>query len=444
MSARRQKGGKATGSLGMETAAEARPTVLPGDIDSVERATEPDAELRSAAESALDDHWALRSLRPARRALILAAAEARAAALARGDDRPEAAADEPGAVPPVNRTAERPRPARRRSRAAIAQATADPTTRVSVADVVHMAGAYDLAGRDAVAALQALVSSDEPDTASATGWVALIPHASRPSAPDSTLLQRRALLAAEVRVAASRAFDLHAALPLHTVAGSTVLSDLDAPAVAGPMDRGPGYSDEGVLHRLLQLAALAEIGRRRGAWTRWLDRHAAVLGDRPCVAPILSGRVDRAAHDDCAWELRFRSLVAAAWTQILRRSGPSGLDAAMELLAQLREERLQAEEPWLARVEREQGELALVQARFALFALGHLADAAVDTLLYLRHGEGHATPLAVDRAVEVRLHLAREAATGDLQWEGLLAWLREAARLVIARRSAQLEIPVAW
>jgi hypothetical protein len=144
------------------------------------------------------------------------------------------------------------------------------------------------------------------------------------------------------------------------------------------------------------------------------------------------------------WDLRCRSLVVAVWMEVLRRSGPSGLDDAMALLARLREEREAAEGPWLAAVEQAGGEVAAARANFTLFALGHLADAAVDTLLYLRHGSAHVDRRTLERTLRLRLNLAREAAAGDLQWDGLLAWLGEAARLVIARRTPQLEIAGAW
>lgn len=136
-----------------------------------------------------------------------------------------------------------------------------------------------------------------------------------------------------------------------------------------------------------------------------------------------------------AWDLRFRALVVGAWIQLLRRSGPSGLDDATAMLARLREERLTVEPIWVAAVEEAGDALASVRARFRLFTLAHVADAAVDTLLYLRHGHSHATAPDAERAMQQRLALAREAGAGDVQLDAVLTWLGEAARHVIARGS---------
>ena len=359
-----------------------------------------DAELLRAAEAALDEHWALHSLRRPRRAEILAAAEARHAALT---GRPAPAP----LFPPL--PADRAAPARR-GRFAPAPA------RVADADVVHLAGAYDLAGRDAILRLEA-------------GRRAAAPGDDGAPAGRS---------AAELTLAASRAYALQAVLPLHGPAGA---------ATGSPPDGSRG-EDEGVLHRLLLLAALAEVGQRRADWLRWLDQCAHELAARPALRPVAAPH--DASHDAATpdpalpWELRCRSLVVGVWIEVLRRSGPSGLDDAMALLARLREERESAEPAWLAEVARTGGEAAAVRANFALFALGHLADAAVDTLLYLRHGDAHLERRTLERTLRLRLGLAREAAAGDVQWDGLLAWLGEAARLVVARRTPQLEIEGGW
>ena len=179
-------------------------------------------------------------------------------------------------------------------------------------------------------------------------------------------------------------------------------------------------------------------------WTRWLDRQSPLLDDRPCVAPMLTGRM-----------IGRRSTTArgsSASGRSLPRPGPSSFDARAQRArcrngtagASLREERLQAEEPWLARWSGRRGSWPWCGPASRSSRSATSPTPPSTSCSTCATATGHATPLAVDRAVEVRLHLAREAAAGDLQWEGLLTWLREAARLVIARRSAQLEIPVAW
>ena len=195
-----------------------------------------------------------------------------------------------------------------------------------------------------------------------------------------------------------------------------------------------------MLHRVLHLAALAEVGGCRAEWRRWVERQGAALAARlPSAHDLASDAPDASA---AGWDARLRALVVAAWVELLRRSGPSGLDGAAALLARAREERDAREAGWLSAIEAEAGEVAAARARFALFALAHVGDAAVDTLLYLRHGARHASAEAADRAVRRRLQLAREAGAGDVQLDGVLTWLREAARRVVARGTPQLEIGV--
>ena len=354
-----------------------------------------DPDVVAAADAALGDHWALRSLGPARRARILAAAAARAAPADRDvESAATPRADADGA------------PRDRRRRAALRARPPPSVDPVSDADTLHLAGAYDLAGRDALAALQALRPDDpaasDGAAASADWWT----------------------LEAQATVAAARTFSLLAALPLEPAE-----ADPDAPAYD---------ADAAVLHRLLHLAALAEVGGCRAEWLRWLDRHAAALARR-LPAPASA----RIASDDVAWDVRLRALVVGAWIELLRRSGPSGLDDAAALLAGAREARDAREVAWLREIAVMQGELAAVRARFRLFALAHVGDAAVDTLLYLRHSTRHASAEAANRAVRRRLQLAREAGAGDVPLDGVLTWLREAARRVVARGSPQLEIAVA-
>ena len=316
-----------------------------------------DDRLADDAAAWLDDHWALGSLSRPRRAAILASATARLQ----------------GARPPDD---------------------------VSEAELLHLAGACDLAGRDALTLLAAVRQAGG-------------------DAPAPVLVARRT-------VVARRAFLLHAALATDVLPGRVGATDDD---------------ERGALHRLLQLAALAELADRRGAWQRWLERHTPALSQRPVLAPVFHPAAPAptgAARDD--WELRYRSVVVAAWVLLLRRDGPSGLDDAMELLARLREERASTEAPWLAAIASAHGQAGATRARFALFSLAHLADAAVELLLWLRHGEAYTEAADVSTSVALHLELAGEAAAGDRAWSGALAWLCEAARLVIARRTPQLEL----
>ena len=368
-------------------------------------ATPSDAEQLQSAEAALDEHWALHSLRRPRRAEILAAAESRHATLT-GRPVPVSLAT------PADRVA---LPSRR------GRGAPPLPVRVADADVVHLAGAYDLAGRDAILRLEAR-------------------RRAAPAEGDDAPPQA----AVELTLAASRAYALQAVLPLHGAAGAATGAPPDGPRREGARPEGSRSEDEGVLHRLLLLAALAEVGQRRADWLRWLEQCAPELAARPALRPVAAPHDAASPAPDLPWELRCRSLVVGVWIEVLRRSGPSGLDDAMALLARLREERESAEPAWLAEVERAGGEAAVVRANFALFALGHLADAAVDTLLYLRHGDAHLERGTLERTLRLRLGLAREAAAGDVQWDGLLAWLGEAARLVVARRTPQLEIGGGW
>lgn len=378
-----------------------------------------DPDVVARAHAALDEHWALRSLRRSRREEIVAAAERRRDPAATSGDTVDAARSSAGG-----------RGTRGKHRGAGSARARTPalSPAVSDADILHLAGAYDLAGRDVLELLREL----RRDTAGAGA----LDEVSALDGADTAAAEHWQTLRTQLTIVASRAFILQTALPMDEMAVPTV-GDADRDMAGLVTSRDDLAAAEALLHRLLHLAALAEIGHRRGDWLRWLDARSPTSG-----AWLDLMTVGASSASESAWELRFRSLVVSAWIQLLRRSGPSGLDDAMAMLAQLREERLVAEASWLAAVEREGDDLALVRARFRLFALSHIADAAVDTLLYLRHGPAHATATVADRAVQLRLNLAREAGAGDVQLDGVLTWLGEAARHVIARGSTQLEIAV--
>lgn len=170
------------------------------------------------------------------------------------------------------------------------------------------------------------------------------------------------------------------------------------------------------LLRTLHLSALAVAGRRQSDWLRWLGAH-----------PV-------PARDDAApWDLFLFRQLTELWCDLHQRSGPSELGRAMELLAELREERPARERAMLATVP----EADRTRVRFYLFALYHLVDAATELFLYLSHGR----PIGVEHELARHFVLAREATTGDFRLEVLLVWLQVAALGVASRRTPQLEIP---
>jgi hypothetical protein len=198
-------------------------------------------------------------------------------------------------------------------------------------------------------------------------------------------------LGAQVEWGAGQAFALYAVLPT-------------------PLELMPR------LLRTLHLSALAVSGRRQADWLRWLAAH-----------PI-------PARDDTApWDVFLFRQLTELWCDLHQRSGPSELGRAMELLAELREERPARERALLATVP----EADRTRVRFYLFALYHLVDAATELFLYLSHGR----PVGVEHELARHFVLAREATTGDFRLEVLLVWLQVAAWQVASRRTPQLEIP---
>ena len=74
--------------------------------------------------------------------------------------------------------------------------------------------------------------------------------------------------------------------------------------------------------------------------------------------------------------------------------------------------------------------------RFFLFTLFHLTEAATELLLFRLHGE----PERVDARIYSHFTLARDAAGGDPRLDASFDWLYEAARRIVAQRTAQLEL----
>lgn len=200
--------------------------------------------------------------------------------------------------------------------------------------------------------------------------------------------------AAHIEVGADRAFVLTAALPVE------------------PDERIAS------LYRALLLVGLAEIGHKQTEFRHWLLAHDAMLF--PADA--------RAAR----WDVALLRRVVELWTYVLRGAGPSGLEHAMEIVASIREDRPVREPAFVETVEPgDEG-----RTRFFLFTLFHLTEAATELLLFRLHGE----PERVDVRLYTHFTLARDAAGGDPRLDASFDWLYEAARRVVAQRTAQLEL----
>jgi hypothetical protein len=74
--------------------------------------------------------------------------------------------------------------------------------------------------------------------------------------------------------------------------------------------------------------------------------------------------------------------------------------------------------------------------RFYLFTLFHLTEAATELLLFRLHGE----PERIESRLYAHFTLARDAAGGDARLDASFDWLYEAARRIVAQRTAQLEL----
>lgn len=173
----------------------------------------------------------------------------------------------------------------------------------------------------------------------------------------------------------------------------------------------------GALYHALLLAALAEISGRAAAFDSWLAAH----GERLFTA-VPAER----------WDHTLLRYTVELWAEVLGGTGPSGLARAMELVATIREQRPHRERQFLSTLD----ETEEIRARFFLFALFHLTEAATEVLLYRLHGK----PDDARFRVYVSLSLAREAMIGDARMHPPIEWLNEAAGRVIERRTPQLEL----
>src|SRR5207253_11478410 len=172
------------------------------------------------------------------------------------------------------------------------------------------------------------------------------------------------------------------------------------------------------LYRALLLAGLAELGSKQGEFRHWIRVNSLLLFP-PGEAP------DR-------WDLILLRRVVELWLQLLKGAGPSGLDQAMEIVASIREERPTREAAFIA--EADVADAARV--RFYLFTMFHLTEAGTELLLFRLHGE----PERIDQRLYGHFTLARDAAGGDPRLDASFDWLYEAARRIVAQRTAQLEL----
>src|SRR5262249_31067944 len=161
-----------------------------------------------------------------------------------------------------------------------------------------------------------------------------------------------------------------------------------------------------------------ELGHKQGEFRCWLRGNEQILFPR--IEP------------NARWDIVLLRRVVELWTHVLRGSGPSGLEHAMELVASIREERPVREPEFFATVDPADEP----RMRFYVFTLFHLTEAATELLLFRLHGE----PERVDTRMYSHFTLARDAAGGDPRLDASFDWLYEAARRVVAHRTAQLEL----
>jgi hypothetical protein len=200
--------------------------------------------------------------------------------------------------------------------------------------------------------------------------------------------------AIHIEVGADRAFTLTAALPVE--------------------------ADEHVaaFYRALLLAGLAEVGHKQTEFRCWVRAHQHIL------FPTI--------RDERRWDLILLQRVVELWLEVLRGTGPSGIDRPMEIIASIREERPIREAAFLVDTRDAED----VKMQLYLFTLFHLTEAATELLLFRMHGE----PERVDQRLYSHFTLARDAAGGDPRLDASFDWLYEAARRVVAQRTAQLEL----
>jgi hypothetical protein len=184
---------------------------------------------------------------------------------------------------------------------------------------------------------------------------------------------------------------------------------------AMPIERGERVA---ALYRTLLLAGLAQLGNKQTEFRHWLRAHTDQLFP--------------AKEDEARWDIVLLRRVVELWTEVLRASGPSGLEHAMEIVASIREERPLREPAFFLTVDPSDQ----ARMRFYAFTLFHLTEAGTELLLFRLHGE----PANVEGRLYSHFTLARDAAGGDPRLDASFDWLYEASRRIVDQRTSQLEL----
>jgi hypothetical protein len=170
-------------------------------------------------------------------------------------------------------------------------------------------------------------------------------------------------------------------------------------------------------YRLLHIASLAVIGHREDDFVEWLRIQQP-------IAPAPSG---------APWDATLRANLADIWITLAKPPEPGGYENVIARIGALRESREQAERALLEPLDRD----AAMRARFQLFALHHLMDAAAALTMYLTRGE----PASILARLSLHFTMARSAATGESMLDIALAWMHGASYVLARRRSEQLSLP---
>jgi hypothetical protein len=175
---------------------------------------------------------------------------------------------------------------------------------------------------------------------------------------------------------------------------------------------------EAGLFALLHVAALATVADRRADLADWLRAGDALRAMR--------------ASDSAPWDAVLSDRLAHIWVDLLAPAR-GGYRRAINRVGALREDRDAGESALLAGLSDE----AAVAARFRLFTLYHIADAAAALITYLSSSE----PVDILRRLSLHFTVARAAAAGDATVDVALSWLHGAAIVLAERRTEQLPLP---
>jgi hypothetical protein len=177
----------------------------------------------------------------------------------------------------------------------------------------------------------------------------------------------------------------------------------------------PATADEGLLRHAVRLCALAAVaGPASVAHTRaWLQQ------------PAIEERLAHAAQQFADLAEQPAAPLWDIWRSLLLHPDPSAIDAAVERLAALREQRRGVTDLAASTNEAE------LRVRFQRFVRERLADAAGLLAIGLR---GRGDPQALTAEITAQCTAARSASTGDPNLDLLAAWLELAALTALAPR----------